>query len=466
MSISKLLAYIFGISFILLVFFHSLFLFSHPIGDDMTYAFLGNSKTLGKALIDEYFLWNGRYSSNVFVLLNPIRFSFSPIVFYRIVTLLLSLIGIFSSFYFFKKITQSKFNGFEYISITLLFTLLNLVQMPILSEGMFWYTGVVTYQLANYLTLIYFVFLFTIFQNSSSSVSISKVFFLSVFLLFLIGFNEVTMFILVVFHFLLFFLAALKKSNYKFFLLVLFIVSIIGFLLVYFAPGNAIREVYFIGKSHKVWHSFYSSFLQCLRFGFSWLSNGILVILSILYLPLHRKLVQISPLVKLNFYVNKWVTFFSLPVIIFLCVFPAYWSTGIMGQHRTVNTAYFFFIVLWFINLSVWINSVPKLSITIQRKYVFPLTIFLVVLLVISKNSRDVFQDILLGNASKFSMEMDNRNKLISSFDKNKDTVYLLPELRNKPNSIFVYDIKNDPNYFVNTGYKRYWNMMGFVMSK
>jgi hypothetical protein len=62
-----------GIIFLLCIPFLYLTFFIHPSGDDYTYAFLELKSSFYKAYLDEYFLWNGRFISNLFVLKNPLE---------------------------------------------------------------------------------------------------------------------------------------------------------------------------------------------------------------------------------------------------------------------------------------------------------------------------------------------------------------------------------------------------------
>ena len=44
---------------------------------------------------------------------------------------------------------------------------------------------------------------------------------------------------------------------------------------------------------------------------------------------------------------------FLLLFVIFFSSFLPYWVSGILGQHRTLNVAYFMFIILWFSTITV-----------------------------------------------------------------------------------------------------------------
>ncbi len=456
---------------ILLVFlflpFILLFSYIHPAGDDFTYAFLGTKLDLYKAWMDEYNLWNGRYFSNLLVLRNPLYFTHIGLIAYRITLFLLHVSLLFSLFYFFKTILSKIYSFSTCLFLVLLFNIVYLSKIPTLSEGVYWYTGVVTYQLGIIFVLIYSSLLYNytvekyIFGNKYLHV-ISLLFFI----LAIIGSNEVLMLLLLYFNALLAFISYKNKKKQLKLLVILLALSFVAALIVYFAPGNKVREEYFIGVSHRFWYSVFLSLVQCLRFGFEWLNNGVIIMLSILYIPLNAKLTKHTFLFKNNFFLTPWISSLSLVALIFCCVFPAYWSTGIMGQHRTVNVAYFFFIILWFINLSIWINTFPTLFNHIHLKHTLLLSFLCILMIVTTRNSRGVMEDISSGNCSAFNQELKQRYSRLNRINPNSNKAIYLDTLTAKPVSIFIYDIRNDPKYFPNLGYQRYWNLKVGVYSK
>jgi len=455
-----------GVLIFCLLPYFLLFAYCHPSGDDFSYAILGSKQGIFPALIDEYNLWNGRYFSNVFVLKNPLIFRNSWLSIYRICLLGIFLSTIISIFlflnYFFKKVLNRR----AILIITLLFILLNLFQMPVLSEGTYWYTGVVTYQLANCFTLVYFIGLhhFSLCKNGLSKILLFIILFFSILLL--AGFNEVEMLLLVAFHVLIVVIQWRNKLANRAWFFGFLIASLIGFCLVYFAPGNKVREAYFIGESHRLGYSVLQTFLQMIRFSFDWTFNGVLILLSYIYLSFSQFVVFFSNLLRKHFFVNRWIAFITLIGVLFLSIFPAYWSTGILGQHRTVNVAYFYFIILWFINLTVWSDVFINAEIfgNVQIKKIA--LIVSILYIGFSNNSFTAWKDLISHDANNFNMQLNNRYLLLDNMDKNMNKIQTIPILNIKPKSIFIYDISCDPKYFPNTCYKTYWHLESYLIAK
>ncbi len=455
-----------GVLVIALLPYIILICFCHPSGDDFSYAFLGTKKDLYSALLDEYNLWNGRYTSNVFVLKNPLIFKDSWIWWYRFSIVGLLLFGLLSSYLFFRYFLNDSTSRSSIIFISLLFLLINLFQMPILSEGTYWYTGVVTYQLANSFTLLYLIGLHRFLVIRHGFLKFLTFIGLCLSILLIAGFNEVIMLLMLVFHGLLLVIHFQLNTINRFWFIGLFLASFFGFCIVYFAPGNKLREDYFIGESHLLGHSLFYTGLQIIRFCFVWLSSGVLILLSLVYLSVHRKLLISNKLFRNQFYINKWISLVALGAVLFIAIFPAYWSTGILGQHRTVNTAYFYFILLWFVNLSLWCNTpfFQKISVSdTLSKYSLLASI---IIITFTYNSYTSWKDIYTSEASKFDKSLIKRYEILDTIPKSSFQLQQLPALKNKPASIFLYDINNDPHYFPNTCYKFYWKLNAYIISK
>ena len=444
-----------------------LFTYIHPAGDDFTYAFLGNKSDFLSAWLDEYNLWNGRYFSNLLVLNNPLTYTHIGLIEYRIILFLIYLTLLFSLFYFFRTFLSEVYTFISCLFLVLLFNVVYLSQIPTLAEGMYWYTGVVTYQLGIIFTLLYLSFLYNyLIEKYLMANKYVHILSLISCLFALIGSNEVLMLLILFFHIIL--LVLVYKKNIRLRVLFFWLCLLIFLLsaVVYFAPGNKIREAYFVGVSHHFWFSIAFSLLQCFRFVFEWLNNLVIIMLSVIFIPINSILTQRIFLFKNNFFLRPWISLLSLFALIFCCVFPAYWSTGILGQHRTVNVAYFFFIILWFVNLSIWINTYPTLFNRFKSKYTLLLSLLCILIIATTRNSRGVIEDISSGNCNAFNQELKQRYSRLNRINPNLNKAIYLDTLTAKPVSIFIYDIRNDPKYFPNLGYQRYWNLKAGVYSK
>jgi len=439
-----------GIIYFVCFLFIYLSFYIHPSGDDYTYAFLELKSPFIRAYLDEYFLWNGRYSSNFFVLKNPLTFGFNNVFLYRFFVILIQ-ISLFITIY----LSLLKFRFFFSIRQRLLFTcfffLSYLLLIPALNEGFYWYTGLVTYQLAIVFFLIYIHFFF------------SKSFYFRVLILIilqaiLIGCNEVSMLYLICFHF-IYFVNTAKKFKIESF--ILFLTTISFSFIVLLSPGNSIRASYFEGSSHQFFHSLMMTILQVFRFSLQLNEGFVLFFMAIIFY-------NVIPNLKLFVcnYRNKR-NFYTIPIILFgvlfISIFPAYWTTGIMGQHRTVNFAFFICIPLLFFWFLIIINRFESFFLKIFSKIKIFIPFLFILSIFLTRNLQGVFEDFYFDKHLKFNKQSYLRYNSLNYQIKHIKKDVFLKKLKTHPFSISIYDLSNDPNHLANIGYQRYWKLQGKV---
>lgn len=422
-------------------------IYANPVADDFSYAYLSWQRNLFDAWLTEYKTWNGRYTSNLFVLCNPIKYG--SIWGYKLFPVLLILLTVLCIFIFIKTLVEKTVNNFDLLLMAMGLTVLYLYQMPILSEGVYWYTASVTYYLGN-ISFLFFLSLFVSYSQKHFLLN-NKYFHLLLLTLLevvLIGFNEIMM-IAVNSFFLVIVLLGDKKNITLF----LFVVVILCGLIMYFAPGNSVRENNF-HDNHAFFYSFYMSGLQTARFLINWLTSPPLLILSYFYFFLHQTLSKNIILFKNSFYLTPAYSIAILLYIIFIGAFPAYWATGIIGQHRTMNVSYWLFVFFWFINLSVLFNHLaPKLP-TIHNKLKATLSLLLICFFLFTRNGHDALMDLLSGKSAQYDQLMAERIRMLKQ---DKDTIYFKPIL-NPPKTLYIIDIMpDDAGNWINRCYNLYF---------
>jgi hypothetical protein len=413
--------------------------------------------------------WNGRYSSNLFVLLNPILHN---LFLYQLLPLFLLIFTWFSYFIFIKTLLNeslySRWSGLVSLIVLDLF----LFQMPAPSEGFYWYTGAITYQAANALAMIYFAML-TQFARKRYFVSKWVHLMLSGLLLaFIIGFNETVLIFLAVLHGLLI-LASLRNESIRIefgaAIGFLFLICILAAGFVILAPGNAVRSSFFPGN-HEWMHSLVMGLFQTLRFSSDWISNLPFIGLSVIAFPLMKRLSTQDALFARLFACSIGISTAVLLVIIFAGVFPAYWNTRILGQYRTVNAAYFFFIPAWFFNLGCWSRYIAERQLTFSflmgKNARFLLFLLVVLAMAFTKNGYFMATDLLYQKVNVFDTEMRSRNTLMEAAMHKGTQVIELPQLKSKPNTLFVQDLNPDSMHWINTSYAAFFGMKTVVLKK
>ena len=434
--------------------------FAHPIADDYSYSYLGKTTALPTELKHQYLNWNGRYISNVFVLLNPL--AFNSFFGYKAFSAIQIAFSLFSIFYFFRTVFHTSLSLLATLNACILFLLIYLFQMPSLAEGIYWFTGAVSYQTGLGISLVYFGILINYFNKKY--IINKTVHFISAIVLLIVssGFNEVLTLLLPCFHLIALFLFWKKQKRVLPEWVLLSSFSLICTLIMAFAPGNTIRDSYY-KDNHNIIQSLAFTSMQTFRFTFEWILP--LLLSSCIFSGIVVSLNKEKSFFNQAYFFKPWVSALFLVLILCLCIFPPYWGTNILGQHRTVNVACFFFTLFWFLCVGIYSNVHSE---KIKQNFIFnkkaQLFLMAIILCIISatKNGYTICTDILYGRVDIFDREMQERYaKLRDPENKNK-TVYL-KELSEKPASLFVLDISSDSTYWANSGQAKYFGVNGIV---
>lgn len=420
--------------------------FTHPMADDWSYAHQGRTRELGPWLLSEYLNWNGRYASNILVGKGPLVLGLSALRSYRAVPVVLLVLTLLAMRSVAGAVTGDRDKAW---SIGLILTAMFFHGMPDIGDGLYWYTGAITYQLGTVLLL----FLLARCVSRKSGV-------LNVLLIMAsAGCSEVHMILALL---MVATAAVLDLSRRKAIgtsgwidLIVLAVCAAV----VVLAPGNSVRAGLFSG-THDALHSSWMSLLQTLRFCVAWLVDPALLLCSLLYFPVQRRWLADRPNALA---LHPGLTTLGLGAVIFLCAFPAYWGTGILGQHRTMNVAYCFFLLLWFANISAWDRALlskqwPVLPAVPFTAKVLPLVTGSALLL--TGNTGGALRDLLSGRAAHYDHQLAARYALLEQAraDGNEPR---LPVIVDPPLVLPLYELRADPYDWVNQCYALYFGLEG-----
>lgn len=406
--------------------------FAFPSGDDFDYACLGRKNEFIQTVLNERTRWNGRYFSNFLVIGSPLNTG--GISLYQWMPAVLVSFVVLCSYGFFKLVVNSKAWLYTLVSTVLCFSI-----MPDITEGIYWYTGAVSYIPAGALFMLSLGFLFHYWQSAKRI----NLIFVIIIQTIASGFNEIIP-ILATTSFTLIWLFNRKRWDIA--LLTLFQFSL--FYYVISAPGNQVRNGFFT-EQHQVWYSFQKSWQYVVRFIGEWMLNPAIYLWALLLLKNNLPQLNID---RLSFLKKPIVIFFILVGPVYLGAFGPIWSTGLIGQYRTENLASYFFILGF--TLTVLANKkwiLEKLKFTINPKYILP---FFVLFLVVWKNQAFLFLELFNGEINRFANEMEDRIELLEN-SKNQD-VYL-PAIQHQSKTLFVYPITDDPNDWKNQCYGNYY---------
>ena len=270
------------------------------------------------------------------------------------------------------------------------------------------------------------------------------------------GFSEVLTFLIVFFFGVLSFVFYRDQLVRKRLILVHFLGAITFSCLLVFSPGNEVRESVY-ENSHNLSSSLLYSVAQVARFSLVWLCSVPFVVASLFYLSFGGVLGKYVWFEK-SFYLNRWEALAIVVFIVFICVFPPYWATGMLGQHRTLNVAYAFFLPMWFVLLTVWQNYYQeKVSFNFlpQIKRVLAVVFFLGLLF--TGNGFGALNDLFSGSAKQYDSQLTKRFNMLKEPLQKYQSILELEPLKAKPHCLFSSDLSDNPKDWKNQAYNLYF---------
>lgn len=300
-----------------------------PYGDDWGYAAMGIRSDPWDRLVHEHHTWNGRYFSNALVLYGPLTLGIpSGLPLYRLVPVLLLLLSIAAAAWLLAARPLMVPRRVDRWILAAVFTLLHLHAMPHLGEGLYWYTGAVTYQGAWVLMLVHAGALLRMTRSVGArawgAIAVPT-------LIASAGSNETAMVLLVVGHTAWMMNDAVHRRKPPVWRWMVLAVAIGCGLLVAMAPGNAVRSMHF-PQRHDLLLTLGMGGAQALRFAFTWLSDPVVLAALLLVWTAGRSGVGMHGADRGPM---PWMV--AAAVALGVGTVLPYWSMGMLGQHRTLN---------------------------------------------------------------------------------------------------------------------------------
>jgi hypothetical protein len=439
--------------------------YANPIADDYCNANWSMGKTFWENFTYLFLYIGGRYSANTLFYFHPL--AYHSLKAYKLAPASLIIMTIFSFYYFFRSITSRLFSKINSWNASILFVLLYLFQMPSLAQGIYFYNSACVYQMGLIVSMLYFGLLYEYYCGKFTFNKAVHLFLLAITLIACVGFNEVLTLVLLCFHYLILFL--LKEQEKKIGADWIFIVSIctLASLVMLFAPGNFLRSTHY-PDNHNFLRSIVFTGMQMARFGFSWVVSAPLILSSLLFAHIIISKKENIPFFRQRYFFKPWQSVLLLFAILFLCIFPAYWSTNILGQHRTVNVGCFLFLLFGCVCIGIYsiayLEKIKQYFIVSQKGQLLILLLLLGTMAT-TNNEYAVLTDILSGRIKRFDFEMQERYAVLETVADKSKPVHI-KELTEKPASLFVLDLSSDSTYWVNIAQAQYFGVKSIVCEK
>lgn len=436
--------------------------FAYPQTDDYAYSTIARNMGFLKSQYHWYTSWTGRFTSTALLSINPLVYgSFAG---YNLILAILILVQFITIYLLTDALTKNALSWQEKLifSLTLLFAFFD--QMDDVRSGLYWMAGVITYQVAESLLLLFcslILYINTELKHNSMRNKCAVI----ILAILLGGTNEiVSVMALLISSLFVFYMYAIKKNVNVFQIAIFFAVgagSCIGFL----APGNFARISTYHERKNifiTVWSALNSSLTSIVV----WVTSPLTLILMCMMLYI----VASKPQLKTVFVEFKIVSSACILLfLLFMCFFITYWSTGMAPQNRVVNMIYFFFLCGWMINLAIIFarfekniyHFIRKISIKVRCTVVVP---FMIILFGLgTSNFILVTKDIYSGDSYRYNAEMHQRKSQIIKSDKASCE---LEGITSTPRSLFFFFVAQDSDNWVNQNYASYFGKNSIALIK
>ena len=430
--------------------------YSLPFADDFCFGWTASEHiSFLQKFLKQYLHWNGRYTSDVLVNLHPLITG--SLWLYHLV----SFISIVATPLAFFILIKQWVNDFLTAVIAALFiSLFYLCYQPNITEGVYWYIGMVNYHWGSLLLVVELALLSKLLKAEGKNLIALA---LSLLLLIVaVGFNEIgaalipAYYLAMVIYFKSGTMIQTKQKKNVQILTLHFVVAVIASAFVICSPGNFTRANEFPERFNFV-HSFLYAGAQTIRFILRWGVSIPFIALSLLVVVNAHKVHSIA-LRKVR--VAIWLTLLLLTV--FMAAFIPYVATGILGQHRTMNYVLPFFILLWIctlISLSAHYGIADEQTPETRGVRVYILAIVALVIMSFSSNGGKIWSDLYFGNFPKYKSEFLVRQAKIL-----QQPAATISSLKNIPNTFQVVDVMSDTTWWVDKCMKRFYTETNIVL--
>jgi hypothetical protein len=440
--------------------------FAHPIADDFTYAFDTQRDGFWAAYRAQYVSWNGRFASNVFELAGPMVWG--SVASYRAVAVAMLMGTALAAYCLVRALTRGAWSRPQGLGAAVALSAVFVTIVPSLGETIYWYTSTVTYQLSAILFAIHAAMTIDALAGDVGVSSRARLAAAFVLVPVVVGMNEVAMAMIVLFLASVLAIAAIEgRRRVTMVAGAMLAVALASSLAVWLAPGNAVRAAMYPVR-HDLFRSLALTVLQTIRFGAAWTTSGPLVLASLLYLPLAAEVAERVPVFRAVSPLGATAMAAGAVLTIPIATFPVYWSTGLLGQHRTPSIACFVFVLLWFATLTALVATgrLPTATrFTGDPRVRAAVFVLFATSLACTGNASIVVVDVAHGRPPAFAREMAARNAALRACARTPQAPCFVARLSARPDSFYVVDVVEDPDSWINNAYRYYFHT-GAVSAK
>jgi len=447
--------------------FISLGQYAQPSADDFCMAYGVQQRGLWNHLWAHYLEWSGRYSGNAFYAIYPLVFGLLDGYHWMPALLILALLVSLS--YFVAKLLRSRITALPVLLISFCFVAVYLLVMKHTASSLYWMAGALSYLSANILFLLTLALLIELKDRQLERKPCTLQWFIAALMTVVgVGTNETNMLMLnAVMGLAVIFQLRQGRAEVKPWLL-LWVVTLTCSAVVFFAPGNTVREASFALR-HDWSRALGGSLEMGLWTLISWLTNPLMIVATLLtpfavIALMHRSRRRFN----ITRYALLALLLFTLAIPIVL-QFPAWWAMGGWPPPRTVDAIFFSFMLSWFLLIGAssirFAAQSRLLSVSSNGYSGSMILLILCVAFAIALFSNGQFQRARLDLSERAQPYHDyllHRYALIDDALKKRQPYLQVPAFQQEyPRSIYFNDIVPNGGDWRNVCYASYFGLRG-----
>ncbi len=427
----------------------------HPFADDWSYTVAGMESPLFQRLVQEHRSWNGRWFSNILVLNNPMVLGLDQGLFiYRLVPVFLMALTFMGVLLLWRELFLTSAARAQGIVAAALFLVLYIQLMPDLSEGIYWYTGAVSYQLPT--ALLFLLLASWSRYVRENRVAVRRWLLLANALLTAViaGCSETHMVLTVLLYVGLLAWKWRSSMEVRNVLWIFFLLAVGLGLFMYLAPGNAVRAANFPERGRPL-HTLLYATLHTGRFLLTWSLSPALLAASLVWLFFVRR-----SGITVGKGISPVMVLLATGSVIFLLMALPFWATGILGQHRTVNVACSLFLPGWFLFLATvaphpYLDRVVAFVTATARQRLVWAVLFAAVFF--TGNGYRAGADLVDGRLAHYDQGVRMRYEAIQAAVASGEKELHLEAIDPMPRSLRILDAGPNPGHWGNSQMVRYF---------
>lgn len=341
--------------------------YAHPSADDFCMAAGIEEDGLWWHLLNHYMTWSGRYSGNAFYAIYPLL-SGGLVSGYKFLALLLLLSLFTAAAFFLARLFRRSMDDFPVVVAAVLFTAVYVLGLLSPSSSLYWMAGSLSYLTANILLLVLGGVIIRLVDRQARGWGTGPSLFMAcVVVIVAIGANETGM--LMVAGVVALMLLTRLPQGWRIARpwVLLFGVAAVCSAVVYFAPGNAVRNTTFPDQ-HNLLFAIKGSLGMGVWTLLGWFRNPVFIGITLLT-PFLALLLQRHG--GRQFQRRKGVVALLLATTLllpFLLEFPAWWAIGGWPPVRTVDAIYFAFLCSWLLTVgAITLYFLPTAQATVGQ---------------------------------------------------------------------------------------------------